>query len=269
MSANSSWDVVRWLWMLWDVLSISAVPKDHNIPTSTGWEAMASLTARRVWLSTPLSPGAELSAAVCWSLPHCGHAAKQASRRQNMRQNMTKIDQSSLCCTSFRSRWCLLLPWSPSLLRFFQSRPLVVTFPPSKKKPSVYHTRSTSPSREVHRPGCTNSLGMQQIISWCMPAKWTWLVPTEDPTTILCGVWNDLVHLVKFPRMLSFCLNLRIETVGKVRANSSSAAFLRWCWQWEAFRARIHSRHSQASCQPELLSNCHSNWTANRYIYNL
>lgn len=134
MSANSSWDVVRWLWMWWDVLSISAVPKDHNIPTSTGWEAMASLTARRVWLSTPLSPGAELSAAVCWSLPHCGHAAKQASWRQNMRQNMTKIDQSSLCCTSFRSRWCLLLPWSPSLLRFFQSRPLVVTFPPSKKK---------------------------------------------------------------------------------------------------------------------------------------
>lgn len=152
---------------------------------------------------------------------------------------------------------------------FFNPDPWSWHFPPQKKKPSVYHTRSTSPSREVHRPGCTNSLGMQQIISWCMPAKWTWLVPTEDPTTILCGVWNDLVHLVKFPRMLSFCLNLRIETVGKVRANSSSAAFLRWCWQWEAFRARIHSRHSQASCQPELLSNCHSNWTANRYIYNL
>ena len=126
---------------------------------------------------------------------------------------------------------------------------------PPKKKPSAYHTHSTSPSREVHRPGCTNSLGMQQITSCCMTAKRSWLVPTEDPTTILCGVWNDLVHLVEFPRMLSFCLNLRIETVGKVRANSSWAAFLRWCWQSEAFRARIHSRHSQASCQPELLSN--------------
>ena len=51
------------------------------------------------------------------------------------------------------------------------------------------------------------------------------------------------------------CMYRRIEMVGKVRANSSWAAFLRWCWQWEEFHARIRSRHSQASCQPEL-SNC-------------
>lgn len=221
---------------LWDVLSIS-VPKDHNIPTSTGWEAMASLTARRVWLSTPLSPGRAFSCSLL---------------RDKIWPKSTKAAFVVLGSDHAGVYFCHEVLRSSEV---FNPDPWLWHFPPPKKKPSVYHTHSTSPSREVHRPGCTNSLGMQQIISCCMTAKRSWLVPTEDPTTILCGVWNDLVHLVKFPRMLSFCLNLRIETVGKVRANSSWAAFLRWCWQSEAFRARIHSRHSRASCQPELLSN--------------